>query len=80
MIRETHQTEDIVSRTTIEARLRYHQSAVRTWQLSLVFIQKATAAALAGFHAFVDSAEQQRSLGNGYWWDSPVTAKHLFKK
>jgi hypothetical protein len=80
MIQETHQTEDIVSITAIEARLRCHRSAARTLQLALEFIQKATSAALAGFHALVDSAEQQRSQGNGYWWDSPATAKHLLKE
>lgn len=80
MIQETHQNEDLVPRTNFEAKLRSCQSVIRTLQLSLGFIQKASTAALAGFHAFVNSAEQQRSPRNGYWWDSSVTAKHLFKK
>lgn len=80
MIQETHQTEDIVSKAAVEAKLHNFQSVVRTLRLTLGFIQKAITVALGGFHDFVDSAEQQRSARNGYWWDSPDTTRHLFKK
>ena len=79
MIQGTHQTKDLVSRSIIKAKPHYGQSAVSVLQLSLGVIRKIHVAALAGFHAFVESAEKQRTPLNDYWWDSPETMKHLFK-
>ena len=78
MIQQSYQKDDLVSRFVIKAKSRYAILSVNVLQPSIRVIRNTFGAVLAGFHAFVESAEKQRSPQNKYWWDSSETVRYLF--